>query len=626
MQYRSRIHLLAAIFLFMGAGGISVSALAESENGIVIENDGVTINVTTPDINNVVALKMRVVGPDGFEFEDRLEASATEWIPDPAFADGDYRYEVIAVSVIPGSEMRAANTAETGQLPSPQSTIQSHEGKHTLSGSAVLPAREIPVERLYKAEDKRVHRASGSFRVINNVMEPIEDTKTDESLTQHNKSGTLGRIASAISRFFISEASAQLGEFEDLDLEKNSSSGPRLVFTQLDTDNTTSLHDWVIRGNEDRWRLWDSQTSSEPIFVESGAKQWSLYVRGTTTGELSNPLVGIGNSTPTATLHATSNTPRIRLEDLNDASDWYVKASNSGRFEIAETPGSTNPFSIQSGAPDGALHVAANGFVGIGTGAPERELHVLGSHVRIEQTSSTWDLNPGSSGLWFNRPTPGALFGVLKLQNDAPADSIVASAAGVGIGTANPETRVDVVSDQVVPFRLRNTGQANLRFSLVNGQAGTTWTFDNNGNQFRISKVGGSSSGAAFRLLENGDGLFAGDVFANGVQLTSARSKKTDFKAIDHDQVLDKVARLEVAEWRYKTDAETDRHIGPFAEDFQSLFGIGDGKHISAVDFAGVSLSAIKALKNELSNKNARIEELSARLSALEERMGPSSD
>ena len=46
----------------------------------------------------------------------------------------------------------------------------------------------------------------------------------------------------------------------------------------------------------------------------------------------------------------------------------------------------------------------------------------------------------------------------------------------------------------------------------------------------------------------------AGTVYANGVQLTSDRNAKENFKPVDSQAVLAKVASLPVTEWNYKTD------------------------------------------------------------------------
>src|SRR5438093_22373 len=63
--------------------------------------------------------------------------------------------------------------------------------------------------------------------------------------------------------------------------------------------------------------------------------------------------------------------------------------------------------------------------------------------------------------------------------------------------------------------------------------------------------------------------------------------------------------------WRYKpeTGLGTQPHIGPYAEDFQAAFGVGDGVTINPIDAIGVCLAAIKALSK-------RVEELEAQLMA----------
>ena len=49
--------------------------------------------------------------------------------------------------------------------------------------------------------------------------------------------------------------------------------------------------------------------------------------------------------------------------------------------------------------------------------------------------------------------------------------------------------------------------------------------------------------------------------------------------------------------WNYKGSDET--HIGPIAEDFYRIFGVGvDEKSISTIDPSGVALAAIQAQQN----------------------------
>jgi hypothetical protein len=58
--------------------------------------------------------------------------------------------------------------------------------------------------------------------------------------------------------------------------------------------------------------------------------------------------------------------------------------------------------------------------------------------------------------------------------------------------------------------------------------------------------------------------------------------------------VLDKLHQLRINTWHYKGDEV--KHIGPMAEQFQELFGVGDGVHISIIDVVGVLLASMKEL------------------------------
>ena len=95
----------------------------------------------------------------------------------------------------------------------------------------------------------------------------------------------------------------------------------------------------------------------------------------------------------------------------------------------------------------------------------------------------------------------------------------------------------------------------------------------------------------------------------------SARETKTDFKDLDREDLLDKVAGLDIQSWSYKTEATGVRHIGPVAEDFYGAFGLGHSERtIVTVDADGVALAAIQALYARVQEQDRRIEELEAAL------------
>ncbi len=137
--------------------------------------------------------------------------------------------------------------------------------------------------------------------------------------------------------------------------------------------------------------------------------------------------------------------------------------------------------------------------------------------------------------------------------------------------------------------------------------------------------IGNQGSGANFSNTENGvirigdtqtATYLAGTVFANGMALTSDRNAKENFKPVDNQAVLAKVASLPVTEWNYKTDQAGVQHIGPMAQDFQAAFGLDgkDDKHISVVDEGGVALAAIQGLNQKLQDELNREDAENAKL------------
>lgn len=104
----------------------------------------------------------------------------------------------------------------------------------------------------------------------------------------------------------------------------------------------------------------------------------------------------------------------------------------------------------------------------------------------------------------------------------------------------------------------------------------------------------------------------------------SDRNAKANFLAVDPSALLEKLAAMPVATWKYKTQDDAIRHLGPTAQDFHAAFGLGeDDKHISTVDAEGVALAGIQALyaemKQSLAEKDREIEDLRNRLARLEQ-------
>jgi hypothetical protein len=86
-----------------------------------------------------------------------------------------------------------------------------------------------------------------------------------------------------------------------------------------------------------------------------------------------------------------------------------------------------------------------------------------------------------------------------------------------------------------------------------------------------------------------------------GAMLMKCTEKAKNIEGpISLHEVASSVLELPLHAWRYKAEAapeghSTELHLGPMAEDFHRVFGLGDGETISVIDAFGVTFSALKS-------------------------------
>jgi trimeric autotransporter adhesin len=120
------------------------------------------------------------------------------------------------------------------------------------------------------------------------------------------------------------------------------------------------------------------------------------------------------------------------------------------------------------------------------------------------------------------------------------------------------------------------------------------------------------------RLVANATGVIVNGTFNNN----SDRNAKKNFASVSPSDLLDKVLRLPISEWSYKTDPAT-RHIGPMAQDFYSVFNIGtDEKHIAPIDEGGVALAAIQGLNQKLQETQQAVKAKDGEIQSLQQQNG----
>ena len=115
----------------------------------------------------------------------------------------------------------------------------------------------------------------------------------------------------------------------------------------------------------------------------------------------------------------------------------------------------------------------------------------------------------------------------------------------------------------------------------------------------------------------------------------SDRNLKENFEDVNGNEVLEKLDRMPLRTWNYKTQHAKIRHLGPMAQDFHSAFRLGeDDLHISTVDADGIAFASIQALYRIVKQQNKRlkqenktleknIKEIHSRITRLEKKVKP---
>jgi len=203
-------------------------------------------------------------------------------------------------------------------------------------------------------------------------------------------------------------------------------------------------------------------------------------------------------------------------------------------------------------------------------------------------------------------------------------DNTIVGAAAMGssqIGTVGLDGSRNTALGEGALFN--NLGSDNI---AIGRNAGIDFGNPNVSHNIAIGNVGMANDANIIRIGDGGPDLggthietwLSGAVYGHIFVSTSDVNLKTDFREVEPAMILERLARLPVESWRFTTDSNGTRHIGPTAQDFYKAFALGgDDKHIVVTDEGGVALAAAKALNERLHDAQkelAREKALTARL------------
>lgn len=623
---RTGHRILSGVFLALASATMAFTVLAANgSKGATLE---IRVSTTAQDLatwidvpanSTIIHARLTVVGPHGtVVHRQEGEWDTLFWQPIADAPDGRYKWEALFV-------------------------LPSHDASQQVDGPAKNSGREMLLESgvLYihegiLLEEQPLLDSSGSELGPEAIQQENRSVLTTIRGNNQDRPGMLARSAGAILDFLIPSAAAADLVSDQLIIE---GSNPNLDYNDTDSSD---IPNWAIFGEESAYKIYYNGNNLPTFGISSTAPggTFSIHANGGACASSNSQCDFTGNEFFDLSLR--SGIPGIEWLDADQAQEWGLFADVQS-FRLADRTAGNETLYVQAGTREAAMYISSNagdvgdlgGDIGLGTTAPESLLHLIDGafpDIRFDDGIGFAEIeySAGILGIDSDNSTPGDRAFNLDLGGSPPNDSFSMAADGdVGLGTGTPATALHVSKDTSATIRAENTSgttaervlfqlfnNGKTRFSINNTGAGEIWTFDNTGVSFDISRVGTGS--AEFRVLNSGDvRMDQGEAFAQAFNVVSSRTEKTDIEPIDDLAILQRIGELEVAEWRYKTDTEGKRHIGPFAEDFASTFGVGDGKHISIVDIAGVSFSAIKALRSEVEEKNDRIEVLETNLAAL---------
>jgi hypothetical protein len=184
-------------------------------------------------------------------------------------------------------------------------------------------------------------------------------------------------------------------------------------------------------------RVWSNPAAGPALFLSSGDNTPDLTIDG-------NGLVGVGTTTPdrAVTVAAPAGVTGAYLNIKAGGREVLVGVDGNGGILSSM---SNDDLQLRSGINSTKMVVKADGRIGVGTLTPERQLHVFGDRIRLQNGGKFLDLRADGSAVDLHSETnnvyiraSGAGGNNKIVMNPFPGDG------EVGIGTQTPRCQLHV--------------------------------------------------------------------------------------------------------------------------------------------------------------------------------------
>jgi len=350
-----------------------------------------------------------------------------------------------------------------------------------------------------------------------------------------------------------------------------------------------------------------STTDGQPLVFKAGGSE---TMRINSVGN-----VGIGATNVQQLLHLNVTAGhgegmRIDSAIAGHSPAIYLNHTGTGgrNFRIASFGDNVNPGSFRirdDTVGSDRLVIEANGRVEVNGGINIFDgffkSHNAGIATEVNARLVNFGINDGPVNRFGGTYTAASQGGFLRVEarpgvplfgfHGRPAGTN-ADASQLGYITSSGTVRFEIGANQ--KFSLGSSGTFEIDSS---GATAGRFLVNDSGNV----GIGNNNPGEKLHVI--------GNILASGtITPNSDRNAKTGIAPVDSTAILERVARLPIHQWRFKTEAGNVKHVGPMAQDFRETFGLGAHETaIATVDADGVALAAIQGLNQKVDSENARL-------------------
>jgi hypothetical protein len=372
------------------------------------------------------------------------------------------------------------------------------------------------------------------------------------------------------------------------------------------------------------------------------------FVPNASTGGTTRPLPAVSPIPPPFTLRAdggflaqsTGGVGTIPVEGAGSRMMWYP---NKAAFRVGQVEGTAwNDANVGGLSVALGFNTRASGFVstafGASTTASSTASTAMGSQTTASAVTSTamgdrtTASAPSSTAMGLLTIASGNHGTAMGFTTTASGQSSTAMGAGTlasGFNTTAMGRNSIAAADEAVAagFNVTANGHGSVvlgSYAIARTVAPGTFLF---GDRSTTTELVGSASNQFLVRAAGGTVIHSNAAMSIGVQLAPNGSQwlgfsdvraKRDFRPLDGETVLAKLAGMAVQEWSYLAQDEGIRHVGPTAQDFHAAFGLGeDPLRIGTMDADGIALAAVKALEARTSALAAENRNLRDALAAL---------